>query len=198
MNTILPISAVADKIKPIKDFCGKYGLYFAIAAAVLLLLWLITWLAMAVKCHRLKKSNKLLCERNAEYAVAEAERENEAARQAALAANEQYYPEPSDRPIMYATPSVPSVTYDEPEDAAEYDLAEESYDDEPVKDDSPGNYVVKFDRNKNSWIITKKGSQRVVRRVQTKDEALHIARDLCRRTGAGLYVHKKDGKFQKI
>ena len=31
MNTILPISAVADKIKPIKNFCGKYGLYFAIA-----------------------------------------------------------------------------------------------------------------------------------------------------------------------
>ena len=198
MNIFLPISAVADKIKPIKDFCGKYGLYFAIAAAVLLLVWLITWLCMAVKCRRLKKTNKLLCNRNAEYAVAEAERENEAARQAALAAAEQYYPEPPDRPVMYATPSVRSVTYDEPEDTKEYDLTEEEYDDDSPKDDSPGTYVVKFDRTKNSWIITKKGSQRVVRRVQTKDEALHLARELCRRTGAGLYVHKKDGKFQKI
>ncbi len=95
--------------------------------------------------------------------------------------------------------------YEYDDDTEEFDI---SVDDEPEpagtviaagpQKETPGNYVVKYDRTKLSWIITKKGSQRVIRRVQTKEEALRIARELCKKTGAGLYVHKKDGKFQKI
>lgn len=57
--------------------------------------------------------------------------------------------------------------------------------------------IVKYDRNKDSWVIKKEGVDRVVRRVDTKEEALTIARGLCRKYDANLVVHKKDGKFQK-
>ena len=71
-----------------------------------------------------------------------------------------------------------------------------SFDDMQQK--PPAAYSVKYDRAKGSWVIARAGQQRPVRRVATKEEALKIARELAKKTGAGLYVHKKDGKFQKV
>lgn len=58
-------------------------------------------------------------------------------------------------------------------------------------------FIVKYDRVKDNWVIQKEGVDRAVRRVDTKEEALVIARSLCRKHDARLVVHKKDGKFQK-
>ncbi len=220
----------------VKDFCTEYGFYFAIAAAALFLIWIITWIALGVKCRRLKKKNKALGIQNAGYASADEDRANEAARAEAYARAQKEEPvsapAPAPAPAAPQTaapaasadettasssapendgaadtrddvPAEPAYEYDD--DTEEFDI---SVDDEPEpagtviaagpQKETPGNYVVKYDRTKLSWIITKKGSQRVIRRVQTKEEALRIARELCKKTGAGLYVHKKDGKFQKI
>lgn len=220
----------------VKDFCTEYGFYFAITAAALFLIWIITWIALGVKCRRLKKKNKALGIQNAGYASADEDRANEAARAEAYARAQKEEPvsapAPAPAPAAPQTaapaasadettasfsapendgaadtrddvPAEPAYEYDD--DTEEFDI---SVDDEPEpagtviaagpQKETPGNYVVKYDRTKLSWIITKKGSQRVIRRVQTKEEALRIARELCKKTGAGLYVHKKDGKFQKI
>ena len=58
-------------------------------------------------------------------------------------------------------------------------------------------FTVVYDRPKDSWVIRKAGVDRVVRRVDTKEEAMRVARALCRKYDANLVVHKKDGKFQK-
>lgn len=58
-------------------------------------------------------------------------------------------------------------------------------------------FTVVYDRPKDSWVIKKDGNERVTRRVDTKEEAMQIARELCRKYNASLVVHKKDGKFQK-
>ncbi len=58
-------------------------------------------------------------------------------------------------------------------------------------------FTVVYDRPKDSWVIRKAGVDRVVRRVDTKEEAMRLARALCKKYDANLVVHKKDGKFQK-
>ena len=58
-------------------------------------------------------------------------------------------------------------------------------------------YTVVYDRAKDSWVIRKAGVERVIRRVDTKEEAVRVARALCKKNDANLVVHKKDGKFQK-
>lgn len=210
-------------LEKIQNFCGEYGFYFAIAAAALLLIWLITWIALGIKCRKLKKKNKALYTANAEYIRADEQRATEAARAAVVEKQAAELPaavaEPTederlaallaemdedDAPAESVTPApAADVREEEPYDeefditAMEDETAAEPKDEKAPKE-MPVNYVVKYDRAKLSWIITKKGSQRVVRRVQTKEEALRVARELCKRTGAGLYVHKKDGKFQKI
>ena len=83
----------------------------------------------------------------------------------------------------------------EEDDEDEYEVTA-SFDD--VQQKPPAAYSVKYDRAKGSWVIVRAGQQRPVRRVATKEEALKIARELAKKTGAGLYVHKKDGKFQKV
>lgn len=58
-------------------------------------------------------------------------------------------------------------------------------------------FTVKYDRVKDTWVIKKDGVDRVVRRVDTKEEAMNVARALCKKYNASLVVHKKDGKFQR-
>ena len=58
-------------------------------------------------------------------------------------------------------------------------------------------FIVKYDRNKDTWVVAKEGVNKPVRRVDTKEEAMNIARELCKKYNASLVVHKKDGKFQK-
>lgn len=76
----------------------------------------------------------------------------------------------------------------------EYDEYYDDYGDE----NSAIKVTLKFDRNKNNWVILRTDTDRAYRRLATKQEALTIAKDLARRLHAQLVVHKKDGKFQRI
>lgn len=76
----------------------------------------------------------------------------------------------------------------------EYDEYYDDYGDET----SAVKVTLKFDRNKNNWVILRTDTDRAYRRLATKQEALTIAKDLARRLHAQLVVHKKDGKFQRI
>ena len=58
-------------------------------------------------------------------------------------------------------------------------------------------YTVKFDKEKNDWVILKSGSERAIRRCKTKEEALKTAKTLSENSDVPLTVHKKNGKFQK-
>lgn len=107
-------------------------------------------------------------------------------------------PKQSDQPARAKTaankqsePKIEAVTTDDDDEYDEY------YDD--FGDASSAVKVtLKFDRNKNSWIILRSDTDRTYRRMATKQDALVVAKDLARRLHAQLVVHKKDGKFQKI
>lgn len=82
-------------------------------------------------------------------------------------------------------------------------------DDEPDDNDNDYEYVnkkdnavltlnVKYDRMKQSWIIVRSDSHRVVRRIKTKQEAVAVGKQLAASYDANLRIHKKDGKFQKV
>ena len=73
------------------------------------------------------------------------------------------------------------------------------YNNTSVISQSGGNikFIVKYDRAKDSWVVKREGVDRAVRRVDTKEEAMTVARALCKKYNANLVVHKKDGKFQK-
>ncbi|MCL2798085.1 MAG: DUF2188 domain-containing protein [Firmicutes bacterium] len=66
-------------------------------------------------------------------------------------------------------------------------------------DDEPsGVYEVVYDQEKEDWVVRKRGNQRATRRCSTKQEAVKVSRELATNQNAGLAIHKKDGKFQKI
>ena len=195
----------------VKDFCSQYGFYIAIGAAAVFLLWIITWISLGVKCRRLKKQVKRLSADNAVYIAAAEARENEEARSAAYSRTDGAQSAATVVPELerqgaseYEPVTSSAMSADDDDDIEEFDISADDDTDTVAADAAPEvkpesvKYVVKFDRAKLSWIITKKGSQRVVRRVQTKEEAVRIARELCKKTGAGLYVYKKNGRFQKI
>lgn len=82
-------------------------------------------------------------------------------------------------------------------------------DEEPDDNDSDYEYVnkkdnaaltlnVKYDRMKQSWIIVRSDTHRVVRRIKTKQEAVAVGKQLAASYDANLRIHKKDGKFQKV
>lgn len=74
----------------------------------------------------------------------------------------------------------------------------EKFDDvETMSNNASIKFRILFDRAGNSWVIKKDGSDRVVRRLATKEEAMVTARSLCKKHNAELVVHKKDGKFQR-
>lgn len=90
----------------------------------------------------------------------------------------------------------------EPNEDAEMDSASQTvayYNKSAVVSQKGGTvkFTVVYDRPKDSWVIRKAGVDRVVRRVDTKEEAMRVARALCKKYDANLVVHKKDGKFQK-
>lgn len=95
------------------------------------------------------------------------------------------------RPTIETTDEKDDVP-DSPND--EYEVTDEFADDEQES----LTVTVKFDRLKNSWIIVRSDSDRVVRRIKTKQEALEVGRDVAKQLKAHFRVHKKDGKFQKV
>ncbi len=95
-----------------------------------------------------------------------------------------------------SAPAAETTAVAEPaaDDDDEYDEYYDDYGDE----NSAIKVTLKFDRNKNNWIVLRSDTDRTYRRLATKQEALVIAKDLARRLHAQLVVHRKDGKFQKI
>lgn len=81
-----------------------------------------------------------------------------------------------------------------PDEEDEYDEYYDDYGDAS----SAVKVTLKFDRLKNNWIILRSDTDRTYRRLDTKQQALVVAKDLARRLHAQLVVHKKDGKFQRI
>lgn len=176
------LSTVSDFFHKVNDGVGGY--LWAILAAAVILLVVILFLVIAGKNRRIKKLKKELKNTRTEL-------ETEKAR-----ANEEK---------ASAAQNVEQVEFD---DDAE-PLAEESAEQPPQNveyynrttevSQKGGNikYTVVYDRAKDSWVIKRSGSDRVVRRVDTKEQAMTIARSLCKKHDAALVVHKKDGKFQK-
>ena len=60
-----------------------------------------------------------------------------------------------------------------------------------------GAYRVVYDKEDRLWKIKRDGAKRVIDSYATKDEALKRVDELCESNNAKVYVHKKDGKFQK-
>lgn len=58
-------------------------------------------------------------------------------------------------------------------------------------------YHVWYDELKETWVIKKDDSDRVIRRVKTKEEAVKIGKEFARKPGHQLVVHKKDGEVQQ-
>lgn len=189
-------------MEAIKQFCYEYGFWILLAACALILLLVIILLAVSSKKAALKKQNKLLSDNNARYSreINDLRYQNDRM----LAAKTQSENERADREETAAPPRAEKPQTEdfdnrlhatiEEEDEYEVSAAFDETSDKP----SAAAYTLKYDRAKTSWVIMKSGQERPVRRVQTKDEALKIARELAKKTGAGLYVHKKDGKFQKV
>ncbi|MDE7164711.1 MAG: DUF2188 domain-containing protein, partial [Clostridiales bacterium] len=72
---------------------------------------------------------------------------------------------------------------------------DDEYDNEFGDENSAIKVTLKFDEEKNDWVIDRSDSNRAYRRLATKAEALPIARDLAKRLQAQLIVHNKDGKL---
>lgn len=215
-------NVVLDFVSKVDGMVGGY-LAVILAAAVLLLLIILIAVAHAKnkKIRALKKelksARKELSEKDeqleqakeVEAIAAEQESEDEAYEDqpAALAGREQYLelgpakkkkPMPKAQPTVTLTPKGEAYASTRPDDTKEeIVVTEQASDSSKASDKDPVKYVVKYDRMKDSWIIQRSGTERVVRRLKTKEEAVSEARAMCKRQNATLVVHKKDGKFQK-
>ena len=211
-------NAVIDKVL---SLVSPLVLFFILCGvALLLLIFLIVMICQGVKISKLKqenaeKSTALEKERaNKRIAAEKAEKETEKA-----AEQKEQKPEPSHAQVgdvKWADKDTPVGTVTAEEDD-EIEVVEDESEDEkangksaPFKPNTAPKtlasmnqqstqvkYVVAYDKLKQSWTVKKAGADRVVRRVPTKEEAMAVARELSRKTGASLEVHKKDGKFQK-
>lgn len=75
---------------------------------------------------------------------------------------------------------------------------EDEIDNEFGDENSAIKVTLKFDKEKNNWVIYRSDTTRAYRRMTTKQDAVMVAKDLARRLHAQLVVHKKDGKFQRV
>ena len=63
-------------------------------------------------------------------------------------------------------------------------------------EDSEIKVTLSYDKMKMDWVIHRSDSERTIRRLPTKHEALPIAKELAKKLGAQLIVLKMDGNFQ--
>lgn len=212
-------NAVLDFVNKVNDKLHGY-LAVILAAAVLLLLIILLMVAHSKnkKIRALKKELKStrkeldetqaqLEQERAEKAAAEqetAEKEQETSPEPQPAPDPEPTPAPARKPAPKAeptvtlTPAAEAYASTRPDDTEEEIVSPEpASGSSKASDKDAVKYVVKYDRLKDSWIIQRSGSERVVRRLRTKEEAMSEARAMCKRQNATLVVHKKDGKFQK-
>ena len=209
MNTL---ADTADKIiEKVLELLGPTVLFIILcAAALLLFIFLIVMICQGAKISKLKKQNA------EKSAALEKEKANKSAAEQ-KETKEAQKPEPSHAQVgevQWSDKDTPVGSVAAEDDDAYIEVV----DDEPAKEQSQPKktytppkstlasmnqqsaqvkYVVAYDKVKASWTVKKAGADRVLRRVATKEEAMAVARELSRKTGASLEVHKKDGKFQK-
>ena len=198
----------------LRDANNKVGGYlWAILLAAFILLLVILFLVIGSKNRRIKKLKKELKSTrtqlemarslNEEMTAAAQERSKKKSEQTAESAakkqDEQQaeqveFDEEADAPAKNKTSAA------DEDDETERMAQSISYYNRPTEISQKGGnvkFTVLYDRAKDSWVIKRNGTDRAVRRVDTKEEALFIARQLCKKYDAKLVVHKKDGKFQK-
>ena len=206
MYTVL-LSAFKDTLKKINDKIGEFWWAILLAAVVLVIILFIVISHKNRRIHKLKREIKRLHAQIeiAQDEVAAQKKEVAAQKKVAAAATAA-----ADAAAAYAATAIDDDTqteeYDDPDTSSSFDDEVERaasrvayYNKTSVVSQKEGNvkFTVKYDRPKDSWVIKKEGSDRVVRRLDTKEEAVAVARTLCKRFNANLVVHKKDGKFQK-
>lgn len=198
---------VRDTLKNVYDKIGAYWWAILLAAVALCI---ILFLAIAHKNKRIAKLKREIKRTRTELETERAALETERAESAAQKRMAASATAAADAAAAFAavameddvrTEEIDAPLADE-EDADEVEQAANRvayYNKASVVSQKEGNikYIVKYDRAKDSWVIKKEGMDRVVRRLDTKEEAMTVARQLCRKHDANLVVHKKDGRFQK-
>lgn len=196
---MLTATKAGDFLNKVNDKVGGY-LWLILAAAVILLI-VILFIVIGHKNKRIKKLKK-------EIKNTRTQLENEKSKNLQ---EQTFAPVTGNKAVFGEDDTQTEEIETEPEPVKKKNAA--SLDDElereaqktsyynkgAVVSQKDGNikFTVKYDRNRDSWIIKKDGVDRPVRRLDTKEEALNVARALCKKYNANLVVHKKDGKFQK-
>lgn len=208
----------------IDGFFGKWWWGILIALALTILLFVIVVKAKNARIRKLKKQLRLTrteletSRTRDSVVVGSGKTVTKTAPQAGTAATRPSAARTIDEPDSYGsvgattepfdrTMRIETVTDDDPvsdeiirPDPDEDELPALEYYDKPVQvahGTENIKFIVVYDRAKDSWVIKKDGATRATRRVDTKEEAMQIARELVRKYNAKLVVHKKDGKFQK-
>lgn len=189
-------------LQKVNDTVGKYW-WIILAAAVLLVI--ILFFTISVKNKRIRKLKRELKKTRTELETERTRNRNE----------EIFAPVTGSKDLFGAPESDETETVEidaepEPEPAPKKRLPADDeverasqginyYNKAALVSAKEGNvkFIVKYERAKDSWVIKKEGVNRVVRRTDTKEEAMAAARVLCKKYNANLVVHKKDGKFQK-
>lgn len=178
------------------------GYLWAILAAALILLIVILFMVIAGKNRRIKKLKKELKSTRTQLEMERSRAKNEEMF-APVTGGKEVFGEEAEQVELDDEPEEPKVvkvSAKRAEEETDESAEKISYYNRPTEVTQKGSnvkFIVMYDRNKDSWVIKRSGSDRVVRRVDTKEEAMGIVRGLCRKYNAGLIVHKKDGKFQK-
>jgi len=59
------------------------------------------------------------------------------------------------------------------------------------------NHVIPSSEQNGGWVVKKSGSAKVSKSFDRKEDAIKYARELSRKEGTDLYIHKKDGLIQE-
>ena len=211
------ISTFADFLHTVNDKVGGY--LWAILAGALVLLFVILIIVIACKNRRIKKLKKELKNTRTQLETDRAkfdlernrfeeERNRFESEKTHLKKESARLKSERDKLESEKAEADSAVEHVEADDSSNSPSDEEieqmwqqlSYYNRPTEvsqKDGSVKYTVLYDRAKDSWVIKRDGMNRVVRRVDTKEEAMSVARALCKKYDAKLVVHKKDGKFQK-
>ncbi|MFP4478337.1 MAG: DUF2188 domain-containing protein [Candidatus Izemoplasmatales bacterium] len=97
-----------------------------------------------------------------------------------------------------ATPNASSTEEDDEEDLDEEDEENEE-DEEEDQEESPdlGKYHITYRQKDNKWIVTREGSDKTIRVLHTKKEAIAYATIKAINQDTNIVIHGRDGKIEK-
>lgn len=198
----LTASALAEFLKKINAKVGGY-LWAILAAAFVFLLVILFWV-IGAKNKRIRKLKKELKSTRTQLEIERSRAKNEEIFAPVTGGKNVFGEETAERVEFESEPEEKKIAAVKQtsveEDETERESRKISYYNRPTEVSQKGGnakFIVLYDRGKDSWVIKRAGSDRVVRRVDTKEEAMTVARMLCKKYDASLVVHKKDGKFQR-